>query len=113
MEDQFRLSNDDDLVSVIPLRHWTDSKIRCHLFTCVVALTYLRRLERKLRLRSSSISINHAMEEMRQLHSVLSVQDARRKPNRIIEQPTKTQAEVLAALGHQVTPEGVLHPISR
>ncbi len=31
-----------------PVRHWTDSKIRCHLFTCVAAVTYLRRIELKM-----------------------------------------------------------------
>ncbi|MCW8965754.1 MAG: IS1634 family transposase, partial [Candidatus Pacearchaeota archaeon] len=48
VEDRFRLSKKDDLVGVQPIRHWTDSKIRCHLFTCVVAMTYLRRVELKL-----------------------------------------------------------------
>jgi transposase len=48
VEQAFRQSNDPDLVSTMPLRHWTDSKIRCHLFTCVVAMAYLRRLERRL-----------------------------------------------------------------
>jgi len=48
VEDRFRLSKDDDLVGIQPIRHWTDSKIRCHLFTCVVAMVYLRRLELKL-----------------------------------------------------------------
>jgi transposase len=43
VENQFRLSNNDDLVATLPIRHWTDSKIRCHLFSCVVALAYLRR----------------------------------------------------------------------
>jgi len=28
--------------------HWTDSKIRCHLLTCVIALTVLRILEIKV-----------------------------------------------------------------
>ena len=49
VEDRFRMSKDDDLVGVSPVRHWTDSKIRCHLFTCVVAMTYLRRIELRLR----------------------------------------------------------------
>jgi transposase len=53
-ENRFRLSNDDDLVAARLIRHWTDSKIRFHLFSCVVALTYLRRLELNfLRLASS------------------------------------------------------------
>ncbi|HSW61992.1 MAG TPA: IS1634 family transposase, partial [Dissulfurispiraceae bacterium] len=49
VEERFRLSKDDDLVAVQPLRHWTDSKIRCHLLACVVAMTYLRRIELKLK----------------------------------------------------------------
>ncbi len=44
VEDRFRLSKDDELVGTSLVRHWTDSKIRCHLFTCVVAMTYLRRI---------------------------------------------------------------------
>ncbi len=35
---RFRLSKNENLVGVQPIRHWTDSKIRCHLFTCVVAI---------------------------------------------------------------------------
>lgn len=38
---------DEDLVATSPLRYWTDSKIRYHLFTCVVVLAYLRRIELK------------------------------------------------------------------
>jgi transposase len=30
VEDRFRLSKDDELVGISPVRHWTDSKIRCH-----------------------------------------------------------------------------------
>ncbi len=48
VEDRFRLSKDDELVGTSPVRHWTDSKIRCHLFTCVVAMTYLRRIELRM-----------------------------------------------------------------
>jgi transposase len=59
VEDRFRLSKNDDLVSTRPIRHWTDSKIRCHLFTCVAAMTYLRRLE----LRLSAAGISHTAED--------------------------------------------------
>ena len=30
VEDRFRLSNVDDPVAARPIRHWTNSKIRCH-----------------------------------------------------------------------------------
>jgi len=110
VEDRFRLSKNDDLVSTRPVRHWTDSKIRCHLFTCVAAMTYLRRLELKL----ASAGINHTaedvMDDMQHLHSVLTLNKGARKPIRRLETPTKTQSEVLSALGHRIDDGGVLHP---
>jgi len=110
VEDAFRTSNDDDLVSIRPVRHWTDSKIRCHLFSCVAALTYLRRLEIRLRQRGVECSAASVMEEMKHLHSVLSLTDGRRNPQRTLEVPSETQREVLSALGHQIDPRGVLRP---
>ena len=109
VEDAFRLSNDDELVSIRPVRHWTDSKIRCHIFSCVVALTYLRRLEIKLNQRGVKRTAASVMGDMRHLHSVLSLGNGRRsKPRRTVEVPSKTQREVLLALGHHVDQKGVL-----
>jgi hypothetical protein len=34
--------------ALLPLYHWTDSKIRVHLFVCVAALTYLTLLCQRL-----------------------------------------------------------------
>lgn len=113
VEDRFRLSNDEELVSGLPIRHWTDSKIRCHMFTCVVAMTYLRRLELRLQKAGIKMTAQSVMEEMRDLHSVLSITDGRSNPRRRLETPTKTQAEVLSALSHAVDPKGVLHPMVR
>lgn len=111
VEDSFRQSNHDDLVSARPIRHWTDSKIRCHLLTCVIALTYLRRLE--LRLASAGVHRTAAavMKDLHRLHSVLSIRAGSRKPHRALEQPSKTQAEVLQALGYRVDEGGVLQPL--
>jgi transposase len=111
VEDAFRLSNDNELVSIRPVRHWTDSKIRCHLFSCVVALTYLLRLEIKLNQNSIKRTASNVMDEMRNLHSVLSIVGRRDKPQRTIEGPSETQAEVLSAFGYHVNPKGVLRPL--
>ena len=113
VEDRFRLSKDDDLVGIQPIRHWTDSKIRCHLFTCVVAMVYLRRLELKLLAAGINRTAVDVMEDMRHLHSVLTLTNGRRKPQRRLECPTKTQSEVLSTLGHYVTKGGVLQPLKR
>lgn len=110
VEDRFRQSNDHDQVTTMPIRHWTDSKIRCHLFTCVVAMTYLRRLEIKLQRSGAKLTASKAISELRYLHSVLTIGDGRSKPQRRIETPTKTQAGVLSALGVQVDASGVLRP---
>ena len=108
MEERFRQSKDDDLVTMRPVRHWTDSKIRCHLFSCVVALTYLRRLERKLSAAGISRTATDVIAEMRRLHSVLSFRYGARTPSRRIETPSKTQSKVLSALGYAVDNKGVL-----
>jgi len=113
VEDAFRLSKDEDLVGAQPFRHWTDSKIRCHLFTCVVAMTYLRMIE--LRLASAGIkrTASDVMYDMHHLHSVLSLAGRARKPQRRLETPTKTQSEVLKAFGHYVDGSGVLQILTR
>ena len=41
VESQFRDTKSADHIRVQPLRHWTDSKIRCHLLTCVMSLVAL------------------------------------------------------------------------
>lgn len=111
VEDRFRLSKDDDLVGASPVRHWTDSKIRCHLFTCVVAMTYLRRIELRLAAAGIKRTAADVMEDMGKLHQALTMRKESRKPERRIETPCKTQAEVLSAFGHYVDAGGVLQPI--
>lgn len=113
VEDRFRLSKGDDLVSVSPVRHWTDSKIRCHLFTCIVAMTYLRRIELKLEASGIKRTAADIMEDMRKLHQVLSVKKGGGKPSRRLESPSKTQAEVLSAFGYRVDDGGVLQRLAR
>ena len=112
VEDQFRLSNNDDLVSARPVRHWTDSKIRIHLFTCVVAMTYLRILENRLARKGIQRTANDVMADMQRLHSVLSLRKGARKPERRLETPSETQSEVLMAFGYRIDSGGVLRPMN-
>ena len=108
VEDRFRLSKDDELVGASPMRHWTDSKIRCHLFTCVVAMVYLRRIELKMAAACHHRSAARIIDDMRHLHYVLRVVKGRRSPERRLETPTKTQREVLSAWGYTIDERGVL-----
>ena len=112
VEERFRSSKDEALVGTRPLRHWTDSKIRCHLFTCVVALTYLRRIELKMAGAGLKRTAEDVMDDMRHLHYVLALRKGTRKPDRRLETPSKTQAEVLSVFGHHVDDSGVLQSLT-
>jgi len=108
VEKSFRNSKDDDLVGVMPLRHWTDSKIRCHLLTCIIALSYLRLIELTMKKAGASMSAAVVMENMRRLHSCLLWREKQKTPGRMIEEPTELQARILKTFGYAVTTGGVL-----
>jgi len=112
VENSFRQSKDDDLVSLMPIRHWTDSKIRCHIFSCIVALTYLRLIEIRLRRAGLSLTAGTVMDHMHRLHSCLVWQKKKKVPSRIIEEPTELQAVILKAFGHKIR-SGVLQETKR
>lgn len=111
VEQSFRQTKDDDLVAVLPIRHFTDGKIRCHILSCIVALCYLRLIELRLHRASLDISASTAMERMRKLHSCLCWSVGKRKPLRMLETPDSDQALILKAFGHEVV-DGVLRNIS-
>jgi transposase len=102
VEEAFRQSKDDELVSVMPMRHWTDGKIRCHIFTCMAALTYLRILENRLAQAGIPQTASAAMESMRNLHSCLCWYAGKLKPQRMIEEPTENQSAILKAFGQKI-----------
>lgn len=110
VEKSFRQTKDDDLVSILPMRHWTDGKIRCHILTCVIALTYLRLIEIRLRRVGLKLSAAETMEHMQKLHSCLCWESGKAKPIRMIEEPTENQAAIMGAFGYEVS-GGVLQKI--
>ena len=110
VEQSFRQSKDDDLVAMLPIRHFTDNKIRCHILSCIVALCYLRLIENRLHRAGLLISAVTAMERMRKLHSCLCWSTSKKRPLRIIEEPTVEQAAILKVFGYEVL-DGVLQKI--
>lgn len=102
VEDGFRQSKNDDLVAMMPLRHWTDSKIKCHIFTCIAAYALLRLIEIKLRRAGSTLTAQAAMKQMNQLHSVLMWLPKRKTPERMLEESDEEQAQILSAFGWKI-----------
>jgi len=112
VENGFRQTKDDDLVSLQPIRHWTDSKIRCHILTCVAALCYLRLIELRLEREGVNMSAAWVMANMKSLHSCLFWKTGKNKPARMLEEPSDQQAQILKAFGYEIK-GGVLQNLKR
>ena len=112
VENAFRQTKAGEFGNIRPMWHWTDSKISCHLFACIVALTYLRLLSLWLKRAGVDCTPDSAMQSMRNLSSCLCWHSGKRKPVRMLEEPDPEQAAVLAALGYQAE-NGVLHQSSQ
>jgi transposase len=113
IEKQFRDSKSSDHIQVNPFYHWTDSKIRCQLLTCVIALTVLRLLEITVnnhRKGAERLSGHTILEEMSHLNSTWLWYAGKSKPENALDDPTQIQAEVLKALGWKIGECGVLQP---
>jgi transposase len=112
VEKSFRTSKDDDLVGMMPVRHWTDSKIRCHILTCIIALGYLRLIEIRMLRANIKMSAATVMSNMRRLDSCLVWKSKQKAPTRVIEEPTKLQEQILKAFGYAVKTGGVLQKLA-
>jgi transposase len=112
VENAFRQSKDETLVGMNPIWHWTDSKIRCHILTCMMALSCLRLVEIRMERAGMKMSAEKVMGAMHRLHSCLLWNSRKKKPVRMIEEPDRDQARILKAFGHEVK-NGVLQKAKR
>jgi transposase len=96
--------------ALLPLYHWTDSKIRVHLFVCVAALTYLTLLSQRMSAAHIKIGLGDAMEELRSLKTAIHLQDAEGKLKRVLEEVNDQQAAILQALGYAIQ-DGKVIPV--
>ena len=73
VERAFRDLKDPTLVEFRPMFHWTDSKIRVHALCCVLALTLLGLLHRRVSQSGVEISRTRLMEELKQVRAVTNL----------------------------------------
>jgi len=69
-EASFRQMNDPKHLAVRPFFHWTDEKIRIHIFTCVLAYRLCCLLVKELSDKGISITINRLIEEMTRIKRI-------------------------------------------
>lgn len=88
--------------ALLPLYHWTDSKIRIHLFVCVAALTYLTLLCQRLAEADINLTPTEAMEELRSLRTAIYFKDSENKLKRVLEEVNPQQEAILKVLGYDI-----------
>jgi hypothetical protein len=60
----FRQLKDPHVVSFSPMHHWTDSKIRVHVFTCVLALALAHLMRRRAARAGLHLSVRELLEHL-------------------------------------------------
>jgi transposase len=73
VEDAFRDLKNTEYLALRPQRHWTDQKIRVHVFYCVLALTLCGLLRRELNNKGIARSLPAILEDLGQIKEVCLV----------------------------------------
>lgn len=60
----FRQLKDPHVVSFSPMHHWTDSKIRVHVFTCVLALAAAHLMRRRAQQAGLAMSVRELLDHL-------------------------------------------------
>lgn len=96
--------------TLMPLYHWTGSKIRVHLFVCVAAMTYLALLGQRLSAQGFHLATREAVDELRSLRTAIYQEKSGGKLKRIVEPVSNRQSAILRAMGYQVR-DGKILPL--
>jgi len=88
VEKGFQLMKDVDLIRWIPMRHWTDSKIRAFGFCCVIGLILIRIMELKLEKENIKMSPNVLKDELTDLKQIIMIYDTRTAKTKISSKST-------------------------
>jgi len=70
VESSFRQMKDTKHLAVRPMFHWTDEKIRVHIFTCVLAYRLCSLLAKELSEKVISIPISRLLDEMSRIKRI-------------------------------------------
>lgn len=99
IEDTFRITKSDHFVKMDPAFHWTDSKIRVHALTCMIALLLVKLSHRRALMNGYDKGIETFMQELRGVRSALLFYPGTKKPARQTCSLTDSQGELLKQLG--------------
>jgi transposase len=64
IEKIFRSSKDNAHCALQPIYHWTDQKVRVHVFICMLAITLVRVLHKEMTTRGAVVSCDKMLDEL-------------------------------------------------
>ncbi len=102
VEADFRQLKDPNVVSFSPMFHWTDHKIRVHVFYCVLALTVARLLVRQADQHGTHLSVRQLLDTLAGIQeTVLLYQGEHGRPRarRILTDMDPTQQRLYDLFG--------------
>lgn len=70
VESAFKQMKDTEHLAVRPMFHWTDEKIRVHIFTCVLAYRLCSLLNKELSDKGITLSVNKMLNEMTSIRKI-------------------------------------------
>ena len=83
IESAFKQMKDSDHLAVQPIFHWTDEKIRVHIFACVLAYRLCSLLLKELSEKGISISMNRLVDDMAKIKRIHTFFDDIKKPVKV------------------------------
>ena len=99
----FRQLKDPHVVSFSPMHHWTDSKIRVHVFYCVLALTIAHLMRRHADQAGLHLSVRELLDQLAGIEeTVLLYHDGgkgRPRVQRMLTDTTSTQQHLFELFG--------------
>jgi transposase len=102
VESDFRQMKDRTVVSFNPMFHWSDDKIRVHVFYCVLALAVARLMRREAARAGVEMSVRELLGELGEIEeTVLLYQGERGRPRarRMLTEMTPTQERLYDLFG--------------
>ena len=100
VEAAFRQMKDRYYVSMEPIRHWTDHKIRVHAFICVLALTLASLLRRDLASQGIALTVDALLDQLAGIQEVVNLYPAeggkggRPRARRVLTGMTRLQQQL-------------------
>lgn len=102
VEDVFRITKSDRWVKMDPAFHWTDSKIRVHALTCMLALLIVRVAHKRAREKGFTHGAERMLELLSGIRSAIMFYPKSSKPRRMLCSISNEQRELLTTLGCQI-----------